>query len=121
MIFAREISDDLTGLVKKIDAATADNKSKNMCSFVAFCSDEEGLEKKLKELAKKADLKHTPLTIDNPAGPRGYGIAKDADITVVLYVGKNVKANHAFKKGEMKDKDVEAILKDVAKILPSKK
>jgi len=120
MIFAREVSDSLTSLVKKIDKATAKNKSARMGSFVVFLSSEEGLEEKLKELAKKEGIDTTVLSIDNPAGPRGYDIPKDADVTVVLYNRRVVKANHAFKKGELKDKDIEAIVKDVSKIVPGK-
>jgi hypothetical protein len=110
MIFAREINDNLTSLVKKVDAANVENKA--ISSFVVFCSDEEGLEGKLKKLAKDAGLKKTVLALDNPAGPRGYNVAKDADVTVVLYVKRNVKANRAFKKGQLKSSDIEAILKD---------
>ncbi len=40
---------------------------------------------------------------------------------MVLYTHSEVKANHTFKKGEIKDKDIEAIVADVAKILPEKK
>ena len=118
MIFAREISDPLTSLVKKIDAATSENKDCKMGSFVVFCSDDEGLEGKLKDLAKKEELKKIVLTIDNPAGPSAYKIAKDADVTVVLYQKQEVKANYAFKKGELKEKDIDRILNDVPKILP---
>src|SRR5437016_5860871 len=106
MIFAREISDQLTGLVKKIDECTAQNKSCKMGSFVVFCSDEEGLEAKLKSLAQKEKIDHVILTIDNPQGPPAYKIAKDADVTVVLYEHHKVKANYAFRKGEMTDSDV---------------
>jgi hypothetical protein len=120
MIFAREISDPLTSLVKKIDAATAKNSDCSMGSFVVFLSDDEGLEKKLKDLAKKDKIDHTVLAIDNPAGPRGYGLAKDADVTVVLYTNRTVKANYAFKKGELKDADINKIVGDVSKILPQK-
>src|SRR4051812_21483814 len=118
MIFAREITDDLTSLVKKIDAQTAKNKSAHMGSFVVFLSNDEGMEEKLKDLAKKEGLKHTILTLDNPAGPRGYNITKEADITVGLYNKREVKANHAYKKGEFKAKDIETITKDVPKIVP---
>src|SRR6516162_6446079 len=125
MIFAREVSDPLTSLVKKIDAATAKNSDCKMGSFVVFCSDDEGLEKKLKDLADKEKLEKIALAIDNPAGPDKYNIAKEADITVVLYVGaynkESVKANYAFKKGEIKDKDIDKIVEDLAKILPEKK
>jgi hypothetical protein len=121
MIFAREISDNLTSLVKKIDDATVENSKARMGSFVVFCNDDEKLEGKLKELAEKEKLKKCVLSIvDRPAGPSGYTLAKDADITVVLYVKRNVKANYAFKKGEMKEKDIEAIVKDVSKIVPAK-
>ena len=118
MIFAREIDDGLTGLVKKIDAATAAHKKESMGSFVVFCTpDGEDLEPKLKELAKKEGIKNTVLTIDNPAGPREYQIAKDADVTVVLYVNREVKANYAFKKGELKAGDIDKILNELPKIL----
>ena len=118
MIFAREVSDSLTSLVKKIDAETGKNKSARMGSFVVFLSNDEGMEEKLKDLVKKEGLKHTILTLDNPAGPRAYNITKDADVTVVLYSKRTVKANHAYKKGEFKAKDISAILGDVSKILP---
>jgi len=121
MIFAREVSDPLTSLVKKLDEAVVNNKSCRMGSFVVFCTDDEGLKDKLKSLAEKEQLKKVILTIDNPAGPTSYKVAKDADITVVLYDQREVKANYTFKKGELKDKDIEKIVKDLSKILPEKK
>ena len=48
-------------------------------------------------------------------------IAKDAAVTVVLYNKRNVKVNHAFKKGEMKPADVDKIVGELSKILPEKK
>ena len=121
MIFAREISPTLTSLVKKIDAETEKNKSAKMGSFVVFLSnDEKGMEEKLKSLASKEGIKNTVLAIDNVAGPDGYNIAKDADVTVVLYTKRNVKANHSFRKGELNDSAVSSIVKDVTKILPDK-
>ncbi len=42
-------------------------------------------------------------------------------MTVVLYTGLVVKANHAYAKGELSDKDVDtASLGEVSKILPQK-
>jgi len=118
MIFARETTPELTSLIKKLDACCAKNSSAKLGSFVVFCSDSEGLESKLKDVAKEAKLKKVVLSIDNPAGPEKYNVSKDADVTVVLYVKHTAKANFAFKKGEMKDKDVEAIMKAIPKILP---
>ena len=120
MIFARSNSDALTSLVKKIDAATAENKSKRMGSFVVYLSDDEALEDQLKTLAEKNGIKNCVLSIDNVAGPKGYNVAKDADVTVVLYTKGNVKANHSFKKGELNDKAIDKVVADVTKILPEK-
>ena len=119
MIFAREISDSLTSLVKKIDDATVKNSKSRMGSFVVFCNDDEKLPDKLKDLATKEKLKKCILTVEGrKAGPSGYDLNKDADITVVLYTKRTVKANHAFKKGELKDKDIDKIIEDLSKILP---
>ena len=118
MIFAREISDPLTSLVKKVDAVNKD-QGKKMGSFVVVLGDEEGTEKKLKDLAEKEKLDKTILTtFAKQDGPEDYQIAKDADVTVICYKSKKVKTNRAFKKGEFKAEDVEKILKeDVSKIV----
>ncbi len=120
MIFAREVSDSLTSLVKKIDAETAKNKSAKMGSFVVFLTDDEKIEGSLKSLAQKEGIKSTVLSIDNPAGPDKYGVSKDADITVVLYNQRKVAANHVFKKGELNSKAIDAIVADLPKILVKK-
>jgi hypothetical protein len=117
MVFAREVSAPVKALVKKIDVATGKNSDKKMGSFVVFCSDDEGLEKNLQTLAEKEKLEHIVLTIDTPAGPPKYKVAKDADVTVVLYVDGTVKSNYAFRKGELKDQDIDKILGDLPKIL----
>jgi len=107
----------VTSLVKKIEACTVKNaKDKKMKSFAVFMSDDESMEKKLKEFAEKEKIEKCILTIDNPSGPDKYNIAKDADVTVLLYVNKTVKVNHSFKKGELNDAAIAKVLKDVPKI-----
>jgi hypothetical protein len=120
MVFARENSPALATLIKKIDAVTEKNKGHEMGSFVVFLSDKEGLDKELQTMSQQAGLKKIVLAIDNPAGPEKYKVAKDADVTVVLYTDRVVKANYAFKKGELKEKDIQKIVADVSKIVPAK-
>jgi hypothetical protein len=119
MVFARDVNGPVTKLIREVDAATAKNSDAKMGSFFVFLSDEEAMEKKLKELAKKEDLKKTVLTIDGNGAPEveAYKIAKDAEVTVVLYTDRTVKANYSFKKGQLKDKDVEKVIADLPKIL----
>jgi hypothetical protein len=118
MIFARQVTPEVTKLIKRINQATAKNQERSMGSFVVFLNDSDTLEAELKELAKREKIQHCILTIDNPDGPQGYDIALEAEMTVVLYTKLTVKANHAFKKGELNDKSIEAIVADLAKILP---
>src|SRR6516165_2772537 len=118
MIFAREVSDSLTSLVKKIDAETAKNSNARMGSFVVFISQDEKLGDKLKPVASKEGIKNCILTImDNNSGPPKYEVAKNADVTVVFYNQRKVLANHAFKKGEFNSAAVDKVMADLPKIL----
>ena len=120
VVFARCADCPMTQkLIKAIDQATCDNEKCEMGSYVVFCSDEEKLEGKLKEFAKAEKIKKTVLSIDSPSGPGKYKIAQDADLTVVLYRDRKVVENYAFKKGEIKDKDIDTIVKCVTKITKS--
>jgi len=117
MVFARETSEPVTKLIKELDAATAKNGDAKMGSFFVFLSDDEAMQKKLESIAKKEDLKKTVLTLDNKTGPENYNIAKDAEVTVVLYKGRKVVKNYTFTKGQMKEKDVEKVIADLPEIL----
>jgi hypothetical protein len=78
------------------------------------------LQEELAAAAKKDALKHMILSIDKPAGPDGFNVAAEADLTVVLYREHAVKANHAFRKGEFTDHAAEKVLADLPKILAEK-
>jgi hypothetical protein len=118
-IFTRTISDDLAGLVRKLDEAVAKNKDKGMKSFVVLLTnDPDADEPKLEALAKKHGIKAVPLTMfDGVAGPAKYKISKDAETTVLLWKGLSVKSNHAFAKGKFNKDSTVAVLKDLDKIL----
>jgi hypothetical protein len=116
MIFARESSDPLTALLKKIDALTEKHKKQELGTCAIFIDKNAKTKGALKVLAVKEELKHLILaTLD--ASPKGYDINQEADVTVLIYSGTAVKANQAFRKGELNDKAIEAIVKDVAKIV----
>jgi hypothetical protein len=121
MVFARGVSEPLTRLTRRLDAATAKHKASGLASCVIFLANEEGLPRQIKQVADREKLQHTILRTFRPEGPKGYNLARDADVTVVLFTDRVVKARHAFRKGELKDRDIDAILADVARILPAKK
>jgi hypothetical protein len=117
MIFARDTNEQLVTLISKLDAETVKNADKKMGSFAIFCNDSEGLDGKLKDVAKSQKLKSFVLAIDNPTGPEPYKIAKEADVTVVLYNKSKVIANYTFKKGELNAQSVEKIVAEVSNIV----
>lgn len=122
MIFARSTESKMTkALIKQVDAVVAKNEDCKLGSFVVFCTDDSKAEETLKKMAKKEEIKKVVLSTDSPTGPAKYKIAKDADVTVVLYTDHTVKANYAFKADELKEKDIAKIIADIKKIAPDAK
>ena len=119
-IITRKLTGDLASLVKQVDEKVGANKDKKMASFVVVLSEDPAAnEAKLKELAKKEGIKNVPLTtFADSAGPESYKVSKDAEVTVLLWVGLKVKANHAFAPGKLDKDGIKAVLDDTAKILP---
>jgi hypothetical protein len=121
VVFARTAEDpNVVSLVKALDKVTGQNTKCEMGSYVVYLTGDEKVEAKLKHLAAKEGLKHIVLSIESPEGPEKYNISKDADVTVLLYTERTVKANYAFEKGKLDAKAIETIVKDVSKITPAK-
>ena len=116
VVFARELTPEVSALLKKLDEATVKNGSCSMGSYAVFMSDSEKLPDQLKNLADQAKLTKLILSIDNPAGPKAYEISKDAAVTVLLYKDVTVAANHSFKTGELSEKAITKVVSDVSKI-----
>ncbi len=121
MLFAREVTGPLSSLLKQFDASVAKNKDADLKSFAVFLTeDSEAMETKLKAFSEKEKIsENVPLTVvESLSGPEPYKINKDAEVTVMLYNKGKVVSNFAFKAGEMKEKDVKAIVAQIPKILP---
>ena len=93
--------------------------------FLAFCfvkliSSNSSQVRAAVHYNQRLSLKHTILSIDKPEGPDGFAVAKEAELTVVLYANYVVKANHAFRKEEVTNKAIDQVLADLPKIVPQK-
>jgi len=115
-VFARKTSEPLASLVKQIDKKIGENAS--LKSFVVIMTkDGDSTREALKKLAKETSVKNVPLTmIGEIDGPPDYEIAKDSDFTVLMWNQGSVKVNHGYK-GDLTDKDIEAIVSDIPKLL----
>ena len=124
LVFVKQTSDPLTGLVKKIDKQLTEAAGKipgdvKRDVFVVF-PDAPGLADRLRDLAKKYALQRVSLVID--AAPL-YGVANEADVTVAIYDAvaagrKKVQANFALRKGELDCTKRDAIAEALSKVLP---
>ncbi|MFL5340206.1 MAG: hypothetical protein ACJ8F7_08635 [Gemmataceae bacterium] len=109
----------MTGLVKELNAAVNANADKKMAAFtVVLTDDADKTEEQLKALAKDAKIDKVPLTLmEGAAGPPAYHIAKDAEVTILMWKGQKVKANFAFGKGKLDKEAIKKVLEDTSKIL----
>ncbi len=118
VVFARSADNPtLKKLIAALDTATDKNAKAEMGSFVVYLAADDTLEAKLKAQAAEAKYKKIVLSIESPEGPSKYNIARDADVTVLLYKEHVVAANYAFPKDKLTDADVEKIVADVSKIV----
>lgn len=120
MIFARKSDAALASLVKKLDKALAEHADKKLKSFVGLMGeDREALEAAATEFSAKNNVQHVAVTVpvESENGPANFGIDPEAEVTVMIYRGLKVQANHAFGEGGLDDKGIAAILADLPKIL----
>jgi hypothetical protein len=117
LVFAREVSEPLTALIKKLDTEVAKNRSAKLRAVVVVLSEDDEAESKLKMFGEKEGVKNVSLALMSPDRLKHYKLSEAADSTVVLYKRLKVEANHAFRKGELNEKAVGAILADLPKIV----
>lgn len=116
-IFAREMNDNVASLVKQVDGVVG--KNKDMAAFVVLLTDQpEAKEADLKAVAKSKGISSTPLTtFDGVTGPPGYKISKDADVTVMMWVGGKLQVNEELKADDLSEAKINSIVGKTSTIL----
>lgn len=89
--------------------------------YVIFDGTTASLAEQLRGMAEKEALKRVSLCVGAP--PKDYEIAKEADMTVVIYSAgrrtqQKVAANFAIRKGELDEAKADAIIKVLSEVLP---
>lgn len=120
LIFARAQSDGLTKLIAATEKAAAKHQDAGLGTAVVYLDTGDDLKKSARKLADDEKLKLTVLTCIQPKDLESYKLAADADVTVLLYDKRTVRANHSFKKGELTDRTAEKVLADLPKVLAAK-
>jgi hypothetical protein len=98
LVFTRNTGDDIVTLMKKLDAEVAKVGQEKLGAAVIILSAEDNIKATAKQLVEKAGVKNVCVAVDGPEGPKAYKIAKEADVTVIMYKKHKVHTNHAFEK-----------------------
>ena len=119
IVFARNPSDALGKLVKKLDDAVKEQKAVELRSWVTFLADDQTkMDPVVVKWAKDHAIANVPCAVfEDTVGPPAYLIAKDADVTVLLSVKQKVVANFAYRTGEFNDAAIAEIVKSIPKIV----
>src|SRR5262249_14702325 len=119
VVFARRLDDPLGKLVAKLDKAVGENKKADLRGWVTFLSDDQpALDPQIVAWAKKHTIRRMPLGVfESETGPPSYHLAREADVTILLFVKKKVVANFAFRSGELNDERTTDVLKALPRIL----
>jgi len=118
VVFIRSMDSKVMELLKQLDTAVTRHEDEKLRAFVnVLGEDQDELEETAKQAAAKSGTKNVPFVVPNEFenGPDNYGINPKAEVTVLLASGLGVKANYAVAKAS--DLDVNAIVKDISKIL----
>jgi hypothetical protein len=122
IVFARTPNDALGKLAAGLDKAVAEHKTAELRSWITFLSDEsKDLEDKIVKWGRTHGLRGIDLGIFEDAdGPPSYKLARDADVTVILYVKRKVVADFAFRVDELTDERIAEVLKTVPGLIEKK-
>src|SRR5262249_19141054 len=117
-VFARSLNDPLAKLVRGVDKVLVDHKAAEFRAWVTFLSDDQPtLDPQVVEWAKKHAIRHVPLAVfEDVIGPPSYRLARDADVTALVFVKQKVVANFAFRTGEWADERIADVLKTIPQV-----
>jgi hypothetical protein len=118
LVFLRRSGGKALELVKQLDAEAV--RARRFYVGAILLSEDRKpykLAEALKKLAEKEQIQRAYLCVWNSLdGPEGYAIAKEAEVTVVVYRQKTVAATFAFRKGELDGKAIDRILQEARKV-----
>ena len=123
VVFARRLSEPLAKLCQQLDQALAEHEKAELRAWVTFLSaDQLSLDPRIVQWAKKYALRSVPLGVFEDAGvPPSYRLARDADVTVVLFVKQKAVANFAFREGELSKEKVALVMQALRKVVAANK
>ena len=119
IVFARTLSEPLGKLAHGIDQAVGKHKDAELKAWITFLYDDQiSVDGKIVKWAQQHAVGSVPIAvIEDVGGPPSYKLARDADVTVLLFVKQKVVANFAFREGELTNARIDEVLKAVPELV----
>ena len=123
VVFARNLNLSLAKLCQRLDQAVVEYHKAELRAWVTLLSDDQlSLDPRVVQWGKKYALRSIPIGVfEDVGGPPSYLLARDADVTVLLFVKQKVVANFAFREGELSSEKVAEVMKALPRIVGEKK
>jgi serine protease Do len=123
LIFARELSDPLADLVRRVDEVARD-KTAHVDSFLVLLGEgkeldaraRDEMEGKLKGFVEKHKLQNTTVSAEPAARVESFRVSKLSDITLMISANGVARGWHTFKTADFKAETAERALADLRKI-----
>jgi hypothetical protein len=117
-VFARTAGKPVLELVRKLDAEAARH---NLFVAGVFLLDDKDLLPRLKRFVKQDKIRSATLSFTAPGDVGDWKIAKEAEVTVLIYNRKRqLQANFAFRLGEVDERAVREVLEGLSSLFKSK-
>ena len=121
LVFARHMDEPTGRLLRDLRDRMREYREKKLFAWMVFLGGEStdsetALEGQAYEFARKHGALSVALSaLGDPAGPPGYRIAPEADVTVLAIKGGKVLYNRAYRAKEWSTRNAEGALKDLSK------
>lgn len=110
VVFARTLSPAAGRLLAQLDAEALRQKDAGLKVWLTHLADVADLDE-LAKWARTHAVKAAPVGVyEDPDGPPAYRLNPAADVTVLVFAGKKVTANFAFRAGELTDATLASVM-----------
>jgi hypothetical protein len=117
LIFARQVGEPLTSLIKKLDVEAGKRKSTKLRALVTLLAEDPAIEENLRDLAQKEGIKHISLAVVAASRLGNYRLAEDADLTAILYRKHKIEANYAWRRGEWNEESIDRVISGISRLV----
>lgn len=115
IVFARQLTPALGRLIHQLDKSLQKNQAKDPRGWVTvLAEDQPTQDAKIVDWAKKNATGNVPIAVfEDLGGPPSYLLHRDAEVTVLFSAQQKVARNFVFRAGELKDGQVENLVKSM--------